>query len=157
MRSLVGMFLLLFCVVDLEKSNAWCDVSCRRAYDAKQTTYHVWFRAPNATHMGQFVLARAEAQRVYGAARESHNEPHRNTLKHSICSDKLWESLTGPIFGMEPSIPSTTGPGCDLVVAPAEKSSLLVSQFDTKCCRQFVLFPKDAHKHRDSTVLFASV
>ena len=28
----------------------------------------------NAEHWGQFVLARAEAQLVYGAARESHNE-----------------------------------------------------------------------------------
>ena len=32
------------------------------------------------------MLARAEAQRVYGAARESHNERTRNTLKHSTCS-----------------------------------------------------------------------
>ena len=64
----------------------WFDACYRRAYDAKQTTYHAWCRAGNAEHWGQFVLARAEAKRVYGAARESHNEPTRNTLKHSTYS-----------------------------------------------------------------------
>ena len=53
-------------------------------------------------NFGQFVLARADAQRVYGsmvgllwwvngAARESHNEPTRNTLKHSTCERHLNE------------------------------------------------------------------
>ena len=32
----------------------------------------------------QFVLARAEAQMVYGAARELNNECTRNTLKHHL-------------------------------------------------------------------------
>ena len=41
------------------------DASCRRAYDAKQTGYHAWCRARSADHWGRFVLARAEAQRVY--------------------------------------------------------------------------------------------
>ena len=71
------------------------DASCRRAYDAKQTAYHSWCRAHNAEHWGQFLLARAEDQRVYGAARESYNEHIRNSLKHSTCSQKWWrESLT---------------------------------------------------------------
>ena len=47
----------------------WFDASCRRAYDDKQTAYHVWCRARNAEHLSQFVLVRAKAQRVYGAAR----------------------------------------------------------------------------------------
>ena len=37
------------------------------------------------------MLAHAVAQTVYGAARESHNECTRNTLKHSTCSRKWWE------------------------------------------------------------------
>ena len=61
----------------------WFDASCRRAYDANQTAYHAWCRACSAEHLGLFLLARAEAQRVYGAARESQNEHTRNTLKHS--------------------------------------------------------------------------
>ena len=44
----------------------WLDTSCRRGYDAKQTAYHGWC---SADHCGQFVLVRAEAQRVYGATR----------------------------------------------------------------------------------------
>ena len=54
----------------------WCDASCRGAYRA-------WCRARRPENWGQFVLARAEAQGVYGAARESQNERTRKTLKHS--------------------------------------------------------------------------
>ena len=65
----------------------WFDASCRRAYKAKQTAYHAWCRARSADHCGRFVLARAEAQMVYGAAKES----HRNTLEytHQEYSDTL--------------------------------------------------------------------
>ena len=115
------------------------DARCRRAYDAKQTVYRVWCRARNAEHWGQFVLARAEAQSVYGASRESHNERTRNTVKHSTCSHKWWETLKGSIFSVKHSILALGGPGGGLVVAPAEKSSFLGSQFDSKQCReQFV-------------------
>ena len=85
------------------------------------------------------MLARAEAQRVYGATRESQNERTRYTLKHSTCSHEWWEILNGTIFGMKPSIPALKGPGRGLVVTSAEKESLLGSQFCSKRCReQFV-------------------
>ena len=100
----------------------WLDASCRRVCDAKQTAYHAWYRENNAEHWGQFVLARAEAQRVYGAARQSHNERTMNSLKHSTCSHKWWETLKGAIFGVDPSIPALMGPGGGLVVAPAKKA-----------------------------------
>ena len=79
------------------------------------------------------MIVRAEAQRVYGATRESHNELTRNTLKHSTSSYKWWETLKGSIFGVNPSIPAVGGPGVGggLVAAPAEKASLLGSQFDS--------------------------
>ena len=77
------------------------------------------------------MLARGEAQRVYDAARESHYERTRNTLKHSTCSHKWWETLKCSIFGVKPSIPALRGPGGGLVVAPADKASLLGSQFDS--------------------------
>ena len=80
----------------------WFDASCRRAYDAKQTAYHARCSARNAEHSCQFVLAHAEAQWVYGAARESHNERTRNTLEHSLtCSHKWWETLKGSVFGVD--------------------------------------------------------
>ena len=59
----------------------WFDASCRRTHDAKQTAYRAWCRARNAEYCRQFVLGRAEAQWVHCAARESHNERTRNTLK----------------------------------------------------------------------------
>ena len=50
-----------------------------------------------------------------------------------------WETLKGSIFGVKPPIPALRGPGGGLVVAPAEKGSLLCSQFDNKQCHeQFV-------------------
>ena len=69
-----------------------------------QTAYHAWCRAGSADHWGRFVLARAETQRVFVAARELHNERTRNTLKHSTCSHKWWETLKCP------SIPVLTVP-----------------------------------------------
>ena len=73
------------------------------------------------------------------AARESHNERTRNTLKHSTSSHKWLETLKSSIFGVKSSIPALRGLGGGLVVAPAEKASLLSSQFDIKQCReQFV-------------------
>ena len=124
MRSLVGMFLPLFCVVEIETSNGLMPdagelIMQNRLLivpDVEHAMRNIW---------GQFVLARAEAQKVYGAARESHNERTRNTLKHSTCSHKWWETLKGSIFGVKPSsIPVLSGPGGGSVVAPAEKASL---------------------------------
>ena len=57
--------------------------------------------------------------------------PRRNSLKHSTCSHKWWETLKGSIYGVKPSIFSIRGPRYDLVVAPAEKTSLMGSQFDS--------------------------
>ena len=57
------------------------------------------------------MLARAEAQRVYSAARKSHNQCTKKTLKHySTCSHKWLETLEGSIFGVKPSIPALRGP-----------------------------------------------
>ena len=64
----------------------WFYSSCQRAYDAKQTAYRAWTRVCNADHWSQFVLTLAEANRVYCAAEESHDERTRNSLKHFICS-----------------------------------------------------------------------
>ena len=47
----------------------WFDASCRRAYDDKQTAYHAWCRARSADQWGRFLLARAEDQMVYVAAK----------------------------------------------------------------------------------------
>ena len=78
---------------------------------------------------------------VYGAAMESHSESTRNTLKHSTFSHKWWKTLKGTIVGVKPSIPALRGPGCGLVVAPAEKALLLGYQFHSKQCReQFVTY-----------------
>ena len=136
MRSLVLLFLPLFCVVDLETTTGLMSAAREFMMHAGQTTYHACCRARSANHWGRFVLACAEAQRVYGTARESYNERTRNTLKHSICSHKWWETLKVSIFNVKPSIPALSGPGGALVVAPAEKASLLGSQFDSKQCRE---------------------
>ena len=100
----------------------WFDASWRRAHDAEQTAYHVRCSALSADHWGRFVLAHAVPQRVYGAARESHNESTRNKLKYSTCSHKCLETLKGSIFGVKPSIPALGGPGGGLVVATAENA-----------------------------------
>ena len=95
------------------------------------------------------MLAHAEALRVYSAARESHNERSRNTLKHFTCSHKWWETLKDSIFGVKQSIPALRGTGGGLVLqtvhslylSPAEKASLVGSQFDSKKCREQFVTP----------------
>ena len=77
------------------------------------------------------VLRPRESMVLQGNA---HNERARNTLKHSTCSHKWWETLKGSIFGVKPFIPALRGPGGGLVVARAVKASLLGSQFDCKQC-----------------------
>ena len=119
----------------------WFDDSCRRAYDAKQTYYRAWCRARSDDYWGQFVLTRAETQGVYCAARESQNEQTRNTLKHFTCSHKWWVTLKSSIFGVKLSIPALRGPGGGLVLAPAEKESLLGTQLDSKQCREQFVIP----------------
>ena len=78
MWSLVGLFLELFYVVDLQ----WFDASCRRASEAQHTAHHAWCRARSADNQGRFLLARSEVKRVHSTAGESHNELTRDALKH---------------------------------------------------------------------------
>ena len=82
MRSLVGIFLLPFYLVDLETSNNLMAAAGEPVMLNRLLIVPARCRARNAEHWGQFVLPRAEAQRVYGAARESHNVRTRNILKH---------------------------------------------------------------------------
>ena len=132
----IGEVIVMFVPTNVLRNRSgdkqWFDASCRRAYDYQQTVYRAWCRARSADHWGQFVLARAEAQRVYRAARETHNERTRNTLKHFTFSNKWRETLKGSIFGVSPSIPALSGPTGGLVVAPVKKLSLLGSQFKSK-------------------------
>ena len=81
-RSFLGLFLPLFCVVNLETSTGLMPAA------GEHVAYHAWCRACCADHLFRFVFARAEAQRVYGTARKSNNESTRNTLKHFTCSHK---------------------------------------------------------------------
>ena len=48
---------------------------------------------------------------------------------------------------MKPSIPALRGFGVGLVVASAEKSSLLISQFDSKQCREQFVTPLSCLPH----------
>ena len=64
MRSLVGVFLPLFRVVDLEPSNDLMPTA--RELMMLNRLLTVPGVAHNADHYDLFVLARAEAQRVYG-------------------------------------------------------------------------------------------
>ena len=68
-------------------------------------------------------------------ARESHNECTRNTLKYASCSHKWWETLKGSIFGGKSSIPALRGFRDGLMVAPAEKASLLGSNLGHCGCK----------------------
>ena len=64
--EVIGRYVSTTVLCSRSGDKQWFDASCRCAYDAKQTAYRAWCTARNAEHWGQFVLARAEAHRVYG-------------------------------------------------------------------------------------------
>ena len=64
------MFLPWFCVVDLETSNGLMPADRELMMLNRLLIVPGVEHARNEEHWGQFVLAHAEAQRVYGAARE---------------------------------------------------------------------------------------
>ena len=74
----------------------------------------------------------------------------------STCSHKWWERLKGSIFGVKPFIPALREPGVGLVVAPAEKASLLGSQFDSKQCREQIVTPLFCFPQCIGTILWLS-
>ena len=45
-------------VLRRSRDKQWFDTSCRRAYDAKLTTYRAWCRARSGDHWDRFVIAR---------------------------------------------------------------------------------------------------
>ena len=80
-RSLVGMLLPLFCV-DLATNNG----SIPAAGELIMLNRLLIVPGVGQAMVSKFVLARAEAQRVYGAVWESPSERTRITLKLSSCS-----------------------------------------------------------------------
>ena len=132
--EVIGTYVPTTFLRSISGDKQWFDPSCRTAIDAKQTASRAWCRARSADNWGQFVVARAEAQRVFVSARKSQNERTKNTLKHSTSSHYWWETRKSSIFGLQPSIPALRRAGGGLVVAPAEKAPLLGSQFDSKQC-----------------------
>ena len=80
--EVVGRHVLTTVLSSRSGDKQWFDANCWRTYDAKQNTCCAWCTECNADHSGRFVLARAEAQRVYGATRGSHNGRTMNAMKH---------------------------------------------------------------------------
>ena len=74
--------------------------------------------------------------RVYDAARESHNERSRNTLKHSTCSHKWCETLKCSVFGVKGALRRR-------VVAPAirKRHSWALSFVSSEQCREQFVAP----------------
>ena len=76
-------------------------------------------------------------------------------LEHSTCSHKWWETLKGSIFSVKHSIPALKGSGGSLVVASAEKASLLESQSDSKQCHEQFVTPLSCfHQSRNNSFSF---
>ena len=69
--GVIGRFVPTTVLLSRSGHKQWFQASCRRVYDVKLSAYCAWGRPRS---------------RVYGAARRSHNERTRNTLKHSTCS-----------------------------------------------------------------------
>ena len=84
--SLVGLFLPLFCVVDMETSKALMPAARmlmmpNRLLIVPGVEHTVQIIGSICACRGSMVLQRFVSQRVYGAAKESHNDRTRNTLK----------------------------------------------------------------------------
>ena len=138
----MGLFLSLFCIIDLETSNGLMTAAggllmLSRLLIMPGVDHAVQI---NRVDCSCLLVLRPGGNMVLQG---SHiiNAPWMNALMHSTCSHKWWETVKGSIFGVKPSIPPTRGPGDDLVVAHAEKVSLLGSQFDRKQCHEQFVTP----------------
>ena len=103
-RSLVGLFLPLFCIVDLETSNVLMTAARELMMLSRLLIL------PGVEHAVQiigvnlcFLVLRPRGAMVLQGNHKM-NEP--GTLKHSTRSHKWWETFKGPIFGVKPSIPA---------------------------------------------------
>ena len=121
-RSLVGLFLPLFCVVDLGTSNGLMPAA------GELMTLSILLIMPGVERavqvIGDDLCLLVLRPRGSVVLQGSHimNSSCRNSMKHSTCLHKWWEILKRLIFGVKWSIP----------MAPAEKASLLGCQFDSK-------------------------
>ena len=124
--EVTGMYVPTTVLHSRSGDKQWFDA--RRAHNAKQTAYSAWCRARNAEHWVNLCLLvlRPRGSMVLQKS-QSHNKRTRNTQKHFTSSHKWWETLKGSIFGVKPSIPALGRSRGGLVVAPAEKASLLGS------------------------------
>ena len=130
MRSLLGSFLPLFCVVYLETSNGLMPAAGQLMM---QSRLIIVPGVENAVQIIGVNLCSLVLMPRGSIVREG------NTLKHSTSSHKWWEILKGSMFVVMPSIPALRRPGGGVVVASDEKASFQESQFDSKQCRdQFV-------------------
>ena len=139
------MFLSLFCLVDLQTSN------CLMPAFGELMMLNRLLIEPGVEHAMRnigvnlcLLVLRPRGSMVLPWCWGlwcAHNEHTRNNRKLSTCSHKWWETLKGSIFGVKPSIPALRWPGGSLVVTPAEKASLLGSQFDSRQCREQFVTP----------------
>ena len=94
-RLLVGLFLPLFHVVDLETRNGLMPA------DKEFMMQNRLFIMPGVEHSMQIIVVDLCLPML---------RPRGNTLKHSTCSHKWWETVKGSIVGVKTSIPALRGP-----------------------------------------------
>ena len=129
MKSLVGMFLPLFCVLDLERSNGLMPAARELMMLSRLL---IVSGVENAmlnigVNLGLLILRPRGSMVLQGS--------HLHLFKLVVADTE------GSIFCVKPSIPSLRGPGGGLAVPPAEKATLLGSQFDIKQCREQFVTP----------------
>ena len=133
MRSLVGLYLPLFCVVDLETTNG-----LMRAAGELMMISRLLI-VPGVEHAVQIVavdlsmllLRPRESMVLHGSHIMNAPGILRSTPSVHISGGRH----LGSIFAVKQSILALRGPGGGLLVTPAEKASLQGSQFDSKQCR----------------------
>ena len=147
---ILGMFLPLFFVVDLETSNGLMPAA------PEFMMLNRLLIVPDVDHamrnigvnLGLLVLRHRWSMVLQGSRIMSTPGILRST------PPKWWETLKGSIFGVKPSILALRGPGGGLVEAPSEKTSLLGSQFDTKQYSEQFVTPLCVPQSRCNSLAF---
>lgn len=123
------------------KDKAWFNNDCRRAFDNKQTAYHLWKRNRTPLLWENYVTLRAQAQRVYSAAERDYNLHLQEILAGATQPHKWWASLKSSLFGIDSSMPPLSNSDGSVSFDPERKANIFSNVFISKQSDQELLLP----------------
>ena len=111
------------------KDKAWFNDDCRRAYNEKQSAYHLWSNNRSDLCWRNFTRLRAEAQSIYDATERDYNSTVKETLSSTNQPHNWWTTLKTALFGTDSTMPPLRKADGSVTYCSKEKADLLAEVF----------------------------